>query len=139
MPTCEAGQEHPAGPRVRTCRRLSRLGDGMPLGGCELQRIRAPRWYAGGVQALPEGVAAYRSTACFDESTIPAGLTSVHTTRAGVWARIVVEHGRLLLRFLEPQIEEVMLDPDRPGIVAPGIRHQVEPVGVVRFRVEFLR
>ena len=100
---------------------------------------RALRWCAEAVRALPESAAVYRSTAVFDESSVPAGLLASHSTRAGVWGRIVIEQGRLLLRFLEPQIEEVLLDPEHPGIIPPEVHHQVEPLGPVRFRVEFLR
>jgi tellurite resistance-related uncharacterized protein len=91
------------------------------------------------VRPLPDGVAAYHSTPLFDENSIPAGLLGVHTTKRGVWGRIALEQGRLLLRFLEPQVEEVVLEPDRPGIIPPEVRHQVQPLGPVRFRVEFLR
>jgi tellurite resistance-related uncharacterized protein len=91
------------------------------------------------VRTLPESAAVYRTTAVFDESSVPAGLLGAHTTRTGVWGRIVVEQGRLLLRFLEPEIEEVLLDAEHPGIIPPEVRHQVQPLGAVRFRVEFLR
>lgn len=84
-------------------------------------------------------MAVYRSTPSFDETSIPAGLLGVHTTRSGVWGRIVIERGRLLLRLLAPDAEEIVLEPDRPGILPPEHRHQVQPLGPVRFRVEFLR
>ena len=35
-------------------------------------------------------------------------------------------------------VEEVVLTPQRTGIVEPEVRHQVQPRGRVRFCVEFL-
>jgi tellurite resistance-related uncharacterized protein len=91
------------------------------------------------VQSLPPELELYRQTGEFSEATIPAALRSEHTTKAGVWARIRVVEGELLLSLLEPALEEVLLTPQRPGIVAPQVPHRVEPRGPVRFRVEFLR
>ena len=56
-----------------------------------------------------------------------------------MWARIRVSEGRLRYRILEPALEEHVLTPETPGIVEPGVPHEVEPLGAVRFRVEFLR
>ena len=91
------------------------------------------------MKALPEGVARYGGTPEFSENTIPAGLLRSHRTKAGTWAKIVVLEGRLLYRILEPDIKEIELSPERPGIVEPAILHEVEAVGPVRFRVEFWR
>ena len=91
------------------------------------------------MKTLPPDVAPYQRTAEFSEGTIPAGLRRRHTTKAGVWGRITILEGSLRYRILEPETEEYVLDPSRPGIVEPGIAHEVEPVGPVRFFVEFLR
>jgi hypothetical protein len=48
-----------------------------------------------------------------------------------------VLEGRLIYRILEPVLEERELGTERPGIIEPGIRHEVEPNGKVRFYVEF--
>jgi tellurite resistance-related uncharacterized protein len=90
------------------------------------------------VRQLPSAVAAYRSTPTFDESSIPAGLLRAHSTKPGVWGRIVVEQGELLYRILESGREQ-RLSPDLPGIIEPGVLHEVAVVGPVRFRVEFLK
>ena len=62
-----------------------------------------------------------------------------HTTKPGVWGRICVLEGSLLYRILEPVREEHMLSDKLHGIVEPEIPHEVEPLGTVRFYVEFLR
>ncbi len=91
------------------------------------------------MKAFPSGGERYGGTPEFSENTIPASLLRSHRTKAGTWAKIVVLEGRLLYRILEPEIEEIELSPERPGIVEPGILHEVEAVGPVRFRVEFWR
>ena len=91
------------------------------------------------MKALPEGVSRYGGTPEFSEESIPANLLGSHRTKSGTWARIVVLEGRLLYRILEPGTEEFELSPKRPGIVEPEVPHEVEPVGRVRFRVDFYR
>lgn len=88
---------------------------------------------------LPPDVLPYQRTREFTESTIPSGLRSRHTTKAGVWGRIRVLEGTLRYRILEPTAEEHVLSPDLCGIVEPEVPHEVEPLGRVRFFVEFLR
>lgn len=90
-------------------------------------------------ETLPAGLTAYKRTTSFDALTVPAGLRANHRTKEGVWARIVVEEGSLLFRFLEPEEELVRLTPERPGIVEPTRLHRAEPGPPVRFHVEFHR
>jgi tellurite resistance-related uncharacterized protein len=86
--------------------------------------------------ALPSGLVAYRRTPVFTEATLPRGLRHRHQTKAGAWAVITVVEGRLRFRRLNPPSETV-LDPAAPGVVAPEEPHEVEPLGPVRFFVEF--
>jgi len=89
---------------------------------------------------LPHTATPYRRTPEFTEATIPAALRGRHRTKAGVWARIRVLEGRLRYRELAPSPErELTLTPARPALVAPEVPHSVEPLGKVRFFVEFLR
>lgn len=85
---------------------------------------------------LPPGLVAYRRTPVFTETTLPAALRRRHMTRAGVWGLISVVEGRLRFRRLEPLVETT-LDPTAPAVVAPEEPHEVEPIGEVRFFVEF--
>lgn len=78
----------------------------------------------------------YRSTAVFDENTLPAGLRKEHRTKAGVWGVIRVLDGRLRYRILDP-LSETILDPNHPGLVLPEQPHFVEPLGAVRMQVDF--
>ena len=106
--------------------RRSRLGTELWCGRCEARE-------------LPAGYVAYRRTAEFTESTVPRALLSRHTTKPGVWAQIHVLEGSLRYRLLEPLVEEQLLTAGSIGIVLPGLEHEVEPLGPVRFFVEFHR
>lgn len=85
---------------------------------------------------LPRDVTPYKRTPTFDQDTMPAGLRHEHRTKAGVWGLIQVIEGRLRYRIIDPSSEQV-LSPERPGVVQPEQRHEVEPLGKVRFFVEF--
>ncbi|MEJ5977741.1 DUF1971 domain-containing protein [Novosphingobium sp. PS1R-30] len=91
---------------------------------------------------LPPGLEAYKRTPEFTETSVPAGLRADHTTKEGTWGLIEVEQGSLIYRVTDPRraASERVLTPDsEPGVVEPTIRHHVEPLGAVRFRVTFLR
>ncbi|HHO53738.1 MAG TPA: DUF1971 domain-containing protein [Deltaproteobacteria bacterium] len=79
----------------------------------------------------------YRRTDVFTEDTVPAGLLRDHRTRAGVWGRIVVESGCLVLTTAGG--EQVRLGAGDVHLVRPQERHAVTPVGAVAFYVEFCR
>jgi tellurite resistance-related uncharacterized protein len=91
---------------------------------------------------IPQEARPYHRTAEFTEATVPAGLLKAHTTKAGVWGLIHVLEGRLAYRIVDPRVpaaERILTPQDAPGVVEPTILHQVEPIGAVRFFVEFLR
>jgi len=66
-------------------------------------------------------------------------LKETHRTDGDTRAKIVVLGGRLRYCILEPVVQEHELPPQRPGIVEPAVPHRVEPVGPVRFQLEFYR
>ena len=82
------------------------------------------------------GSAPYRSTAVFDEQTLPAALQKEHRTKAGTWGVIRVLSGKLLYRVLDP-VSEVILDSEHPGAVHPEQPHMVVPLGPMQMRVDF--
>ena len=90
------------------------------------------------MKELPAGLAPYRRTPAFDETSVPVGLLKDHQTKAGVWGVIEVTSGRL--RYTIPSRgEEVELHPGLKGIVEPEVLHHVTPLGAVEFSVEFWR
>jgi tellurite resistance-related uncharacterized protein len=55
----------------------------------------------------------YRTTAIFDEETLPAALRREHRTKAGAWGIIRVLEGRLRLMFPDGRSE--LLPRIKPG------------------------
>lgn len=91
------------------------------------------------MKSLPAHLVSYQRTPEFDEHTLPHGLMHDHRTQAPVWAKIVVLKGRLQYRIDGPEPELVILDSSHPGVVEPAVAHEVQPLGQVRFYVEFYR
>ncbi len=88
--------------------------------------------------SLPTGLTPYRRTPTFTARSVPQGLLSEHSTKAGVWGRIVVLTGSVRYQLMEGH-EAFALGPGDVGIVAPNAPHRVEPSGDATFYVEFLR
>ena len=86
---------------------------------------------------LPPNVRPYKRTPEFTELSVPQALLRSHSTNSGTWGKIVVLKGHLTYRILEPDIEEIQIDPAHPGVMEPAIRHEMEPRGEVRFYVQF--
>ena len=89
---------------------------------------------------LPSECEPYKRTKTFDEETVPAGLRANHSTKAGVWGLIHVESGELEYRIEGDDAATRILRPGEvPGTVVPEVLHRVDPIGSVRFYVEFWR
>lgn len=88
---------------------------------------------------LPAGATVFKTTAVFDEHTVPPALLRHHRTKEGVWGRVVVVDGELTFRQLEPAPVDIVLTPGAVQIVAPGLPHEVRLGPGARFYVEFLR
>ena len=91
------------------------------------------------LKALPQQCSPYKRTAEFSETSVPRGLLIAHRTKTGTWGKIIVLDGQLRYRILEPEVTDVVLSPDKFGVVEPGVLHEVLPVGNVLFYVEFWR
>lgn len=87
------------------------------------------------MKSLPSTVKAYRKTPEFTEITVPQALRAAHSTKAGVWGKIVVLEGALL--YVIGDAPAIRLTPERFGVVEPTVLHHVTPDGAVRFYVEF--
>lgn len=88
------------------------------------------------MRALPAGLTPIKQTPVFNEQTMPPGLRRNHCTAAGVWGVIRVIEGRLFFRTIAPAAEQI-IDPQHCVVVQPGQLHEVEPLGRVRFFIEF--
>jgi hemoglobin len=119
--------------RAAAIARSLRMGLFEPL---PVRRRAEPETGAG---SLPPGLRRVRSTPVFTEATVPAGLLRRHRTAPDTWGLVRVLEGRLLLRVLDPPGERVLDPAHAPGVVRPGVPHEVQPLGPVRFLVEFHR
>lgn len=88
---------------------------------------------------VPEGHAAYQRTPQFTQDTIPAGLLHHHTTKPGVWGRIVVERGALEFHEGAAGAPPRLVTPSDPWVIVPELEHRVAPAGEVAFHVELWR
>jgi tellurite resistance-related uncharacterized protein len=87
---------------------------------------------------LPDDVEVVRATETWDERTMPAGLRRAHRVARGTWARLQVEVGELRFRaHTEPAID-IIVGAHSSQAIPPGVEHEIEPLGPVRFLVEFL-
>lgn len=91
--------------------------------------------------ALPDGLTAYWQSPVFGEADIPANLLKEHNTKAGTWGLIHIHEGELRYHIDDPRrpAATMLLTSASPGVVEPTIRHHIEPVGPVRFQIEFYR
>ena len=87
---------------------------------------------------FPEHFVAFHQTPVFTENSVPAGLQKDHATKEGTWAKIIVEQGTLRYH-LDGLNQTFDLLPGDIGIVVPEVLHHVEPLGTVRFFVEFYK
>ena len=88
---------------------------------------------------LPDELRVLRTTEVWDERTMPAALRRAHRVAAGTWGRLRVQRGRLRFRAAPQPPLDVVVGPDAPQAIPPEVEHHVEPLGEVRFTIEFLR
>jgi tellurite methyltransferase len=88
--------------------------------------------------SIPEGYVVTRRTPEFTQDTVPPALLSAHETKGGARALIHVLEGKLR-SCIEAPASETILEPGQPGVIQPQVPHHVEPVGLVRFYLEFHR
>lgn len=91
------------------------------------------------MKQLPENVEPYHRTPEFNEDSVPKGLLKEHKTKDSVWGEINVLEGELEYTINEPEVEVLVLNPERKGVVEPAMLHEVKPLGKVRFYVQFYK
>ena len=87
--------------------------------------------------ALPASAEKYQETKVFTQDTIPAGFKREHSTKAGVWGKIIVVSGALELTIYEPEATQLVLDEGEFAIAAPRQTHSVRLSDGAAFKVEF--
>ena len=89
--------------------------------------------------AFPPSFETYKQTPIFDQNTIPKGLLRAHSTKKGVWAKIVILEGSLLYTIEGPPPQSTTLTPTAHGVVVAEVEHHVASEGPVRFYVAFYK
>ena len=86
---------------------------------------------------MPDELRAVRTTPVWDQDTLPAGLRHAHRIARGSWGRIVVFDGRLRFAAATTPAIDIVLGAGAHQAIPPGVGHEVEPLGSVRFVIEF--
>ena len=87
---------------------------------------------------LPDGLAVVRTTATWDEHTVPRGLVAAHRVAPGMWGRLRVARGAV--RFVaetDPVTDVVVVAPGQQAI-PPDVRHHVELRPGTHLAIDFL-
>ena len=87
---------------------------------------------------LPDGLLLVRTSPKWDEHTMPGGLRSAHRLKSGTWGRIVVLQGQLHFVARTNPVIDFVVSPERAQPIPPDIEHGVQPLGPVRFSIDFL-
>lgn len=89
--------------------------------------------------AMPAAAEKYNETKDFTQETIPAGFTREHSTKEGVWGKIIVVKGALELTVYAPEARQIMLNEGEFAVAAPRQTHSVTLGEDASFKVEFFR
>jgi tellurite resistance-related uncharacterized protein len=87
---------------------------------------------------VPVDLIVVRTTATWDEHTIPDALRSAHRVAAGTWGRLRVLEGAVRFVAQTNPVVDVIVDAEHPQGIPPGVEHHVEPQGATRFQIDFL-
>ena len=87
---------------------------------------------------LPADLVVVRTTATWDETTLPAALRRAHRVASGTWGRLRVVQGSLRFVAMTDPMTDVVVDAHLPQAIPPGVEHHVEPLGPTRLAIDFL-
>ena len=87
---------------------------------------------------FPGNFIPYKKTPVFTEESLPSGLKNDHSTKAGGWGKIILIEGTLQYRVNSLETD-IVLSPNKLGIILPEILHSVALLGPVKFYVEFYK
>lgn len=90
------------------------------------------------MSTMPQGAECYARSPQFTDVNVPAKLTGVHTTKAGVWARLIVEDGEIVYTSIRDNYT-IHLLPGDPHLIEPQEEHFVEFAKPGAFHLEFYK
>ena len=68
---------------------------------------------------------------------MPMCLRRSHRLAAGMWGRIVMGEGRMRFTSEAAPSSDYIVTADAPQAIPPELSHSVEPLGAVRFVIQF--
>jgi len=90
------------------------------------------------MKQLPENVKPYKTTQTYTYNSTPGMMKNAHRTKAGVWAKIIVQKGEVLYH-IEGDDAVYTLSSELAGIIEPTTFHKIDPQQGARFVIEFYR
>jgi tellurite methyltransferase len=87
---------------------------------------------------VPADLIVVRTTATWDEHTMPDALRRAHRVATGTWGRLRVIEGAVRFVARTDPVTDVIVDAQHPQGIPPGVEHHVEPQGPTRFQIDFL-
>ena len=87
---------------------------------------------------IPADLVVLRTTATWDEHTMPGALRRAHRVASGTWGRLRVAAGALRFVAQTDPVTDVVVGALRPQGIPPDVAHSVEPQGPTRFAIDFL-
>lgn len=86
---------------------------------------------------LPEALRPVRTSPVWDEQTMPNGLRRTHRLAPRTWGRLIVHRGRLRFAASTSPTIQIDLGTGESQAIPPEVEHEIEPLGVFNFSVEF--
>lgn len=86
---------------------------------------------------LPEGLHRVRTTASWDERSVPAALTRAHRVAQGTWGLLEVEAGEVRFQAETNPPLDTRVSSTSPQPIPPGVDHYVEVRAGARFHITF--
>ncbi|MEM7173114.1 MAG: DUF1971 domain-containing protein [Pseudomonadota bacterium] len=87
---------------------------------------------------LPPEVTQYKRTNSFNADTVPKGFLNEHSTRAGIWGRLVVGQGSVAFQD-QVSNERRTVNAGEFQVIVPQAVHFIEPSKDAEFFVEFYK
>ena len=88
---------------------------------------------------LPAGLEHVRTTAVFDNMTVPSGLLRGHRVADGVWGRLVVHTGCVTFVFDDEPEHPITVSAGGDAVIPAGRQHHLELEEPSTFAIEFHR
>ena len=87
---------------------------------------------------LPEDLVVLRTTATWDDATLPDALRRNHRVASGRWGRLRVLSGAVRFVASTDPPTDVIVEAPGTHAIPPDVEHHVEPQGAITMAVEFL-